>query len=755
MPDAATHPTPQELMAFARGRLPEAAAAAVAGHLEACPACQKAVEKLPTDSFLGKVRAAKPGSSSLPPGPSPARAGVAPSVLGQPAALPAPPAGLLPELAGYAKYRFVRELGRGGMGVVYLAEQTLMGRTVAVKVINPSVLAHPDALPRFHAEVRAAARLDHPHIVRAFDAEQVGDLHLLVMEFVEGMSLADLVQHKGPQPVPHACHYVRQAALGLQHAFEQGMAHRDVKPHNLMVTPRGVVKILDFGLARLRGPGAKGGGLTQVDSFMGTPEYVSPEQATDARTADTRADIYSLGCTLYFVLTGRPPFVEDTVVKLVLAQIEKEPTPLHEVRPDVPAGLSAVVARMLAKDPARRYQTPLEVAQALAAFVKPRARREAGAGPAAAPGVGSAKAGTVMGGDPSKLKGLPQKEQAGKAPPRESAGKQAEAANPFADLAEGATAPKKAGPAPKAGRPAAWYRRRSVLAAIGAAVAALGLGTWLLAGLLPAPKRSGGGSPEPPPPAPEVTNSIGMKLALIPAGKFLMGSPPDEKGRGDDEEQHEVQITRPFYMGIHEVTQAQYEQVKDANPAFFTKGHDGGPDHPVESVSWQDAKDFCAKLSALGKERAAKRVYRLPTEAEWEYACRGGARENTPFHFGTSLSSTQANFNGNFPFGDAAKGRSLEGTTPVGSYPPNGFGLFDMHGNVWEWCADGYDKDYYRTSPKKDPQMREKGAGRVLRGGSWRNYGGNCRAANRYWNDAGHADNVGFRVVCVPAARTP
>jgi formylglycine-generating enzyme required for sulfatase activity len=254
-----------------------------------------------------------------------------------------------------------------------------------------------------------------------------------------------------------------------------------------------------------------------------------------------------------------------------------------------------------------------------------------------------------------------------------------------------------------------------------------------------------------------VTNSIGMKLALIPAGKFLMGSPPDEKGRGDDEEQHEVEITRPFYLGIHEVTQAQYEQVMDANPAFFTKGHDGGPDHPVESVSWQDAKDFCDKLSALGKERAAKRVYRLPTEAEWEYACRGGARENTPCHFGTSLSSTQANFNGNFPYGDAPKGRSLERTTPVGSYPPNGFGLFDMHGNVWEWCADWYDKDYYRNSPKKDPQgPLEKTGRRVLRGGSWRDYGGNCRAANRDWNDpAGHVVNVGFRVVCVPAARTP
>src|SRR5262249_55003635 len=158
-----------------------------------------------------------------------------PSVLKNAAASPTPPADLPPELANYAKYRFVRELGRGGMGVVYQAVQTLMGRTVAVKVINPSVLAHPDALPRFQGEVKAAAKLDHPHIVRAHDADQVGNLHLLVMEFVEGQSLADLVQQKGPQPIAYACHYVRQAALGLEHAFEQGMVHRDIKPQNLMV----------------------------------------------------------------------------------------------------------------------------------------------------------------------------------------------------------------------------------------------------------------------------------------------------------------------------------------------------------------------------------------------------------------------------------------------------------------------------------------------------------------------------------------
>ncbi len=172
----------------------------------------------------------------------------------------------------------------------------------------------------------------------------------------------------------HACHYVRQAALGLQYAHEQGMVHRDIKPHNLMLTPKGQVKILDFGLARLASEQKGEGGLTRTGDFMGTPEYVAPEQATDARTADIRADIYSLGCTLYFLLTGRPPFQEGQAVQTILAHLRKEPTPLSQLRSDLPAELWPVAARMLAKDPAQRFQTPLEVAQALAPFCKAGSR---------------------------------------------------------------------------------------------------------------------------------------------------------------------------------------------------------------------------------------------------------------------------------------------------------------------------------------------------------------------------------------------
>src|SRR5262245_36268362 len=305
MPDINSHPTSQALALFSHGKLPEAQATVVAAHLETCAGCRKVVEASPADSFAGKVKAARPEDPTLPP--------TAPRPKTGPAAAPDPAPsvpGVPPELAGHAKFRIVRELGKGGMGVIYLAEHRVLDKPVALKVISPAVLHNPDALARFHAEARAAGKLDHPNIARAYDADQAGDLHFLVMEFIEGLSLAQVLQKKGPLPIAHACHYARQVALGLQHAFEAGMVHRDIKPHNLMLTPKGLVKVLDSGLARLRRGGQSAGGLTQADSFMGTPEYVAPEQATDARSVDTRADIYSLGCTLYALLTGRPPFQE-------------------------------------------------------------------------------------------------------------------------------------------------------------------------------------------------------------------------------------------------------------------------------------------------------------------------------------------------------------------------------------------------------------------------------------------------------------
>jgi serine/threonine protein kinase len=369
----AAHPPADDLRAFSLGKLDDATAAAVMTYLENCAPCRQQVASLSGEGSLNLLRqgqSAKPNPfeklgtlSHLPKGSD------------RTSAAPFPAAGpLAPELANHPQYAVVRELGRGGMGIVYEARHRLMDRPVAIKVIDKRLLDRPAALERFHREVRAAAKLVHPNIVTAYHAEQAGELLLLIMEYVEGTSLADVVLRRGRLPVAHACHYARQAALGLQHAFEQGMVHRDIKPHNLMLTPKGRVKILDFGLARLASEQVPGVELTQENALMGTPAYMSPEQGADARQADIRADIYSLGCTLYCLLTGDPPFAGGSAMHVIFAHKHLEAKPLHEVRPDVPPELTAVVARMMAKEPGQRYRAPTEVAQALTPFCKPGAK---------------------------------------------------------------------------------------------------------------------------------------------------------------------------------------------------------------------------------------------------------------------------------------------------------------------------------------------------------------------------------------------
>jgi formylglycine-generating enzyme required for sulfatase activity len=261
--------------------------------------------------------------------------------------------------------------------------------------------------------------------------------------------------------------------------------------------------------------------------------------------------------------------------------------------------------------------------------------------------------------------------------------------------------------------------------------------------------------------AKDITNSIGMKLVRIPAGKFLMGSPATEAEREAGETQHEVAITRPFYLGAYPVTQGQFLRVMGKNPSFFRPNNGGSADHPVEQVRWGDARTFCRKLSALPEEKKAGRTYRLPSEAEWEYACRAGT--TTPFNVGSALSSKQANFNGNFPYGGAAKGPYLRRTAKVGSYRPNAWGLYDMHGNVFEWCNDWYDPDYYKKSPKDHPRGPKEGVVPtgfgsnffvVVRGGCWLDEARACRSARRFHLQQSEPYRwTGFRVACDTAGK--
>jgi len=254
---------------------------------------------------------------------------------------------------------------------------------------------------------------------------------------------------------------------------------------------------------------------------------------------------------------------------------------------------------------------------------------------------------------------------------------------------------------------------------------------------------------EPPPVDPNLprtfTNTIGMAFVLIPPGEFLMGASPDEKAGSDELPRHPVRITRPFYMSIHEVTQQQYERVTGKNPSRFSQvpGKDTGG-FPVEMVSWNDAAAFCEKLSAASGE--AGRLYRLPSEAEWEYACRAGTE--TRFHVGSELTTTDADIEPENPRDRDPRDRR---PNTVGSYRPNAWGLFDMHGNVWEWCADRYGADYYQQSDREDPKGPASGAERVVRGGGWRSDASKCRSANRSCSLPDYPYSFyGFRVVCFP-----
>ena len=257
-----------------------------------------------------------------------------------------------------------------------------------------------------------------------------------------------------------------------------------------------------------------------------------------------------------------------------------------------------------------------------------------------------------------------------------------------------------------------------------------------------------------------ITNSIGMKLVQIPAGTFKMGSPRSEAERDDKELRHEVKISTPFYMGALEITQAEYVGVMKDAPKFRNRAAFKGDDNPMENVEWKSARQFCERLSARAAEKKAGRTYRLPSEAQWEYACRGG--KSTPFHAGESLSSKQANFNGGYPYGKAEKGQYLRKTIKGGSYQPNAFGLYDMHGNVAEWCADWYDPKYYEDSPEEDPlgppfgvvdtrftNFDKNNFFVVVRGGSWVDDARACRSAYRFRAMPNTQYRlIGFRVVC-------
>lgn len=719
------------------------------------------------------------------------------------------------------KYKVLSVLGRGGMGDVYLAEDPLIKRRVAIKVLPSEMSRDRNATDRFLAEARAAGGLNHPNVVTVYDVDQSNNAYFIAMEVVGGGSVQDYLERRGSPGWRAATRIIGEACKGLGAAHAVGLIHRDIKPANILLTPEGHAKVTDFGLAKFEASDATM--LTQPGAIVGTPTFMSPEQCRGDKV-DARTDIYSIGCAYYAMLTGKPPYEAPSSMQVMFAHCSSPIPDPRPHQPELPEGCAEIVTRCLAKDPADRYETIKDLLADLRAVL----------------------GGQSISADRSALPDWSQVEEPVYQPVLEAPVSQNKSKIPLsigAGLAVGAlilglflitrstsdssnemaenkivsaTVPKTPSlPGPSepaqensiASIPPTPEPVHEVVAKVDEVSRVSVDPTTAPVSIFPprttpstvadhavdvpavVPESASTESVPLPPAQPalrrEIVNTIGQTLVMIPAGKFIMGDDalPDAPA-------HEVTLTEPLYMSTCEATEGDVVKVIGRLGPTMRPVHE---ELPEGFVSYDKAIEFCRKLSDLPDEKAAGRVYRLPTEAEWEYAARAGS--GTRFAYGDELTTDQATFgrkinlnllrepparkpapakrrggdgprpppgraneggdnsNPNQPDerqpggGDSAVGRLLE---PAGSFAPNAFGLYDMHGSVWEWVADFYAPDGYAKGAVIDPTGPPTGDRHVLRGGAWNSTAGQCASAYR----AGKALSdlripvVGFRVVC-------
>ncbi|MBV9957374.1 MAG: SUMF1/EgtB/PvdO family nonheme iron enzyme [Acidobacteria bacterium] len=597
------------------------------------------------------------------------------------------------------KYLLLERLGAGGMGLVYRARREHIGDEVAVKVLHKHLVADAAMLERFRREARAAAQLRHPNIVSIID---LGDARgadapaYIVMELIEGESLRELLHREQSLRAERAVSLMRDICAGVGAAHRKGIFHRDLKPDNMIVTgpdedrERESVKVVDFGIAKLR-DAAGGTTLTNTGMVLGTPYYMSPEQCR-GEALDARADVYSLGAIMYELLAGAPPFTAETPTGLIARHLFDEVPPLPESA-NAPPALEAVIMRSLAKDRKARQPDATELGRELRA-----ALQTSGAtvpAPLREPSADSTPTEVLDADTVRKITEPTEQHLTEKLPepapetlPEQSMPAQLAqlVARRFGRRGAPRDDPQREVARKNVARRDPAERRRTALAF--GALLILFLLSILVATFI---NRKSGDVSSGADPARELKNGFGIEFVRVPAGSFSMGS---ENGDTDEKPSHRVTISKDFYLGKYEVTQAQWMQVMDSN----TSDNKNCEQCPVEQVSWDGAQKFIGRLNA----KDDRYQYRLPTEAEWEYACRAG---------------TTGDYAGKIDDLAWYAQNSGDKTHPVGTKQPNAWGLYDMHGNVWEWVAD-----WYGTYPKEavtDPTGPSSGTSRVYRGGAY------------------------------------